>query len=312
MLAPANGVADRFQLWVLTALGNPSPSTAAGGDKLHAIASGVGLLAGGVALGLGISLMSAYFIDRRLDEAMRRRARRVRRHVVVVGLGDVGLRIAQLLDGLGVPCVVLDTDSPTENESRRRSRRVRSPVIPGELEAGLPAAGVHRALSLIATSENNVLNVEACLRAKRDGPKGLQTIARIFDEENLERSAEAFGVERPIAAVSVAAPAFVEAALADECLRTFGCDDHALAAVRWPCGLPFGSRQMQRWHEDGVRLLAVWREGEGVRPPGSATAGLAENEAGILAGPDPAMVRVLEELGRRRPPHDTPALRLAS
>lgn len=312
MLTPVEGPAAAFHLWVATALGNTETNDP---DQLRAVVGGFGLLAGCIALGIGISLMSAHFIDRRLEEAMRQRARRVRRHVVVVGLDEVGQRIAQLLDDLGVPCVVLDTESATEQESRRRGHRLkRSPVIPGQLAVGLRAAGVHRASCLIATSESNLLNVEACLRAKRDGPKEIHTIARIFDDDDVSigRRAGAFGVDRYMAAVTIAARAFVDAALTDETLRRFACGDHAMAALRWPYGQPVGSRQMQRWHEDGVRLLAVRQEGGHVGRPQSEVPGLAEDESGILAGPAPAIGRVLQELRQRAPIAEQPALRIAS
>jgi Trk K+ transport system NAD-binding subunit len=299
MTAPANGLTGRFQLWVLTALGNPDPDQHPP-DELHAIVGGVGLLAGGVALGLGISLMSAYFIDRRLQDAMHRRARRLRRHVIVVGIDDVGLRVAQLLDSLGVPCAVLDTTSETEQEARRRGRRLeRAPVIPGELETGLRAAGVHRALSVIASSDDNLLNVEACLRARRDGPPQVRTIARIFDDDEALHGARAFGVDVPLTAAGSAATAFVEAAASEESLRTFDPDGLAMAALRWPSGHPVGRRQMADWHEKGVRLLALWRANEGVRAPAAEVAGIADDEAAMLAGPHEAIDEVLEQLRRR-------------
>jgi Trk K+ transport system NAD-binding subunit len=299
MIAPANSVTARFQLWVLTALGNADTDQQPP-DELHAIVGGVGLLAGGVALGLGISLMSAYFIERRLDDAMRRRARRLRRHVVVVGLGDVGLRVAQLLDSLGVPCAVLDTASTTEQESRRRGRRLeRAPVIPGELETGLRAAGVHRALSVIASSEDDLLNVEACLRARRDGPEQIRTIARIYEDVEALHGARAFGIDIRLGPAGRAAPAFVEAAAGEECVRTFSPDAHPMAALRWPSGHPVGRRQMQGWHAKGVRLLAIWREEHGVRAPAAEITGIEDEEAAMLAGPHEAIEEVLGALRRR-------------
>ena len=315
VLTPPKGPAGAFHLWVATALGNTDPGESP--DRLHAFAGGIGLLAGGIALGLGISLMSAHFIDRRLEEAMRQRARRARNHVVVVGVDEVGLRIAQLLDELGVPCVVLDTESETEQQSRRRGHRLkRSPVIPGQLATGLREAGVDRATSLIAASESNMLNIEACLRAKRDGSEQIRTIARLFNDEgdelDIARSASAFRVDRPIAAVSAAAPAFVDAALVGESMRWFESGGHAMSALRWPYGEPVGRRQMQRWHDEGVRLLAVRREGEAVRRPASEVPGLREDETGILAGPEAAVVAVLGELRRRAPNAPSPRLRAVS
>jgi voltage-gated potassium channel Kch len=296
--APRGGAAGSFYAWVLTALGNPAPDSP--GDRpVDAVVGGVGLLAGGVALGLAISLMSAYFIDRRLTETSFRRARFLRNHVVVVGLGDVGLRTSQLLDRLGVPFCVVDPSVGAVAETAARAARHigGAPVLSGSLAEALEAAGVERAAAVIACGENNLLNVEACLRAKRHSRA--RTVARIFDDDDAERCARIFGVDRRLAAVEAAAPVFADAAVHVEAVRSFGGPEAPMLCLRWPSGLPIGRVQMEGWREQGVRLLALWRHGEGARRPPAESPGLAEEEAGILAGPAEAMEGVLDELRRR-------------
>jgi hypothetical protein len=82
-------------------------------------------------------------------------------------------------------------------------------------------------------------------------------------------------------------------------MRTIECEGRPMAALRWPAGHPVGSGQMRRWHDDGVRLLALWQAGDGARRPPSEAPGLQEREAGILVGPRHAMAQVLDELRRR-------------
>jgi Trk K+ transport system NAD-binding subunit len=286
-----------FYLWVLTATG--SPPSSADVKNPDPVVTAMGLLAGGLALGLGISLMSAYFTRLRMYETIRRRARRLRHHVVIVGLGDVGLRISQLLSELGVDCGVIDTSTSAEAE-RRRAHANGVPVISADLEAGLPLVRIERAFSLIATSEDNLLNVEACLRAKRERGAHVRTIARIFDDVIAGHGREVFGVDDQISAAEVAAPTFVDAALHEHCLRTIDLEGCPMAALRWPDGNPVGSRQMARWREDGVSLLAVWRRGDrdAARPDPEALS-IEEEQAAILVGPRDAMKRVLLELQSR-------------
>jgi Trk K+ transport system NAD-binding subunit len=294
-LAPEESPSNQLYLWVLTALGSPAPE---GVEDSGPLVSAAGLLAGGVALGVGISLMSAHMVERRTVETPRRHARRLRNHVVIVGLGDVGLRISQLLEHLGVDCAVVDT-SMTPESARRKGHAGRIPVVQADLEKGLPDARIDRAFSLIATSDDNLLNVEACLRAKRERGEHVRTIARIFDDV-VPGGANAFGVDAQISAAEVAAPAFVDAALHEHCLRTIDFPGRPMAALRWPDGNPVGPRQMTRWIDDGVKLLALWRRGDGAasRPDPDAPA-IAENQAAILVGPETAMRQVLHDLRSR-------------
>jgi Trk K+ transport system NAD-binding subunit len=225
----------------------------------------------------------------------------LRHHVVVLGLGDVGLRIAQLLERLEVPCAVVDTATDPESV-RRRSQLDLVPVVPADLESGLPDAGIGHASSLIATSEDSLLNVEACLRAKRATQEHARTIARIFDHIP-GYGATVFGIDDQISAATVAAPTFVDAALQEEGLRTIDFQGWPMLALRWPAGNPVGSRQMRRWHRDGVRLLAVWQDGVAARPDGE-TPRIDEAQAATLVGPRAAMDHVLEELRDRTPPRE--------
>ena len=288
---------NRVYLWVLTALGSPPPSELQVDSS--PLVSALGLLAGGLALGLGISLMSAYFMHLRAEDTTIRRARRLHHHVVVFGLGDVGLRIVQLLDRLGVPCAVVDTATDPESV-RRRSQVGLVPVVPADLESGMPDASIGRASSLIATSHDNLLNVEACLRAKRATQEHARTIARIFDDIP-GVGAMVFGIDDQISAAAVAAPTFVDAALHEEGVRTIDFPGWPMLALRWPAGNPVGSRQVRRWHRDGVRLLAVWQDGVAVRPD-CETPRIDEAQAATLVGPRAAMEHVLDELRGRTPP----------
>jgi Trk K+ transport system NAD-binding subunit len=206
---------------------------------------------------------------------------------------------------------VVETATNLET-ARRRGQIRRLPVVQADLEAGLPDARVDRAISLIATSDDNLLNVEACLRAKRER-RSLRTIARIFDDAVAARGRTAFGVDAQISAAEVVAPAFVDAALHEHCLRMIDVDGWPMAALRWPEGNPVGARQMRGWHGRGVRLLAVWRRSEGVaaRPDGESPA-IERDQTAVLVGPHEAMERVLDQLRKRTAPQPPMRLELAA
>ena len=68
-------------------------------------------------------------VDSRLTGLIGRRAVPRRDHVVVVGLGQVGLRLCLLLRECGVPVVAVDTEAEGENVGF--ARRVKLPVVIG-------------------------------------------------------------------------------------------------------------------------------------------------------------------------------------
>ena len=68
-------------------------------------------------------------VDSRLTGLLGRRAVPRRDHVVVVGLGQVGLRLCLLLRECGVPVVAVDTEAAGENVGF--AKRVKLPVVIG-------------------------------------------------------------------------------------------------------------------------------------------------------------------------------------
>lgn len=177
-----------------------------------------------------------------------------------------------------------------------------SPVLVGELREILARARLDRADALIALSKDNLVNVEACIRAKRQrGVTGLRTVARIFDDVNAREAAENLGVDDPIAAVREVAPEFADAALEDLPMRTIHLSsgepssrDDAdaggqlpLAVVKWPGRRGVSREELARWHREGIRVLRHRR-----RSSPRAPVTLEPGDVAVLAGPRSALSRV--------------------
>jgi Trk K+ transport system NAD-binding subunit len=305
VVTPGHRPSDLVYQWASTALGNP-PDTSAGGVTEDLMAA-LGILAGGVALGLGISLMSTALIERRMVEGMRRRARRLKHHVIIVGLSDLSAKVAARLRDLDIACVVVAPSAGADALSLQANPAFvevaeHSPVLVGKLGEILELARLDRADALIALSKDNLVNVEACIRAKRQrGVTGLRTVARIFDDVNAREAAENFGVDDPIAAVREVAPEFADAALEDLPMRTIHLsssesssrDDAEaggqppLAMVKWPGRRGVCGEELARWHDEGIRVLCHKR-----RSSPSAPVTLEPGDVAVLAGPRSALSRV--------------------
>ncbi|MGH8879789.1 MAG: NAD-binding protein, partial [Stackebrandtia sp.] len=106
-------------------------------------------------------------------------------HVIVVGLGNVGTRVAVQLRTLGVPVVAIERNSRSHGVDVARGQDI--PVVYGDasqLET-LHSAQVRTCRSLIAVTSNDIVNLEAALHARGIRPD-LRTVLRLFEQDLAE------------------------------------------------------------------------------------------------------------------------------
>jgi Trk K+ transport system NAD-binding subunit len=147
-------------------------------------------------------------VDSRLTGLVGRRAVPRRDHVVVVGLGQVGLRLCLLLRDCGVPVVAVDTEAEGENVGF--ARRVKLPVVIGRGANPdvLRRLRLDRARALAAVTPDDLRNIEAAMAA-RASDASLRVVLRAGDGEltdetrSLERIGHVVDVHR-LAAVFIA------------------------------------------------------------------------------------------------------------
>jgi Trk K+ transport system NAD-binding subunit len=100
--------------------------------------------------------------------------------VVVVGLGQVGLRLCLLLRACGAPVVAVDTEADGENVGF--ARRVKLPVVIGRgaNPAVLRRLSLSRALGFAAVTPDDLNNIEAAMAA-RSSDSSLRVVLRAGD-----------------------------------------------------------------------------------------------------------------------------------
>jgi TrkA-N domain len=113
----------------------------------------------------------------RLTGLVGRRAVPRRDHVVVVGLGQVGLRLCVYLRECGISVVAVDTEEQGENVGQ--ARRLKLPVVIGRgaNPTILRRLSLHRARALAAVTPDDLANVEAAMAA-RSINEDLQVVLR--------------------------------------------------------------------------------------------------------------------------------------
>jgi Trk K+ transport system NAD-binding subunit len=181
---------------------------------------GVGLMFAGVLLiGLTASLLAVFVVTGTADRMRNElRARRLRNHVVVCGLGSVGMAVARDLFDRGSHVVVID---PAADDELHRETNPRCPVIVGDATRPviLHRAGIQRARALIACTGNDALNLEIGLTAqsvaeanRTDRP--LRLVLRCFDADLARRIHAVSDNYTLLSEAKIAARVFVDRALA--------------------------------------------------------------------------------------------------
>jgi Trk K+ transport system NAD-binding subunit len=173
-------------------------------------------------LGLLVIVQSTLNFGRRvLDKGSRQEAWQVSlattfgNHVIVCGLGRIGLRVVTRLIEAGYEVVVIEQSFRSRFVARALGMHV--PVIVGDASDALALrqAGLTRARAVIADINNDQLNIEIALAARSVRP-GMRVILRAFNED-LDRNLEKiFGPDSAFSHSALAAPTLAAAAISRE------------------------------------------------------------------------------------------------
>lgn len=139
----------------------------------------------------------------RLVALVGRRTLPRRGHVVVVGLGQVGLRLCQELRGLGLPVVAVEK-SP-QAPSVQRAKRLGIPVVIGDGEDRevLERVCLGRARALAAVASDDIDNIAVAVAAHAVAP-GVRVVLRAGEHEAISetRSLLPLGTTRDVTAAA--------------------------------------------------------------------------------------------------------------
>ncbi len=133
------------------------------------------------------------------------------RPILVSGVGHTGYRVVLRLLEMGLPVVALDAQTHTLAE-RLIERGVSVQFGDCRQHSFLERCGAAQARALVACSEDDMLNLEAVLRAREINPR-IRTVLRLFEEGLGRQLQETFGIEAVYSASAIASPAFVAAVL---------------------------------------------------------------------------------------------------
>jgi Trk K+ transport system NAD-binding subunit len=131
-------------------------------------------------------------------------------HIILVGLGHLGFRVAQEIMNMDQDVVLIEANPKADLIASVKQMGI--PVIQDDasLEITLESAGVQHARAIILCTQNDSLNLKVALKAQRLNPN-IHVILRIFDDDFAHGLHEQFGYTA-FSATGMAAPAFAAAA----------------------------------------------------------------------------------------------------
>ncbi|HEX4091534.1 MAG TPA: NAD-binding protein [Trebonia sp.] len=220
------------------------------------------LTADGMAL---LPVVTALIVGARLTGRIRGEPKPGEGHVIVVGGGEVGVRVLGGLYDLGFHAVLLDQDPNARGVAFARNHRL--PVVIGDScdEKTLRQAGLKGAIALISVTNNDIVNLETALQARAMRGEELRVVLRLFDDDLAGRVQRTVGnvVSRSVS--YLAAPTFAAAMLEHKVLRTIAVGRHVLliADVRVEPGAGIAGLTLAVLERDRLaRVLALQSRGE--------------------------------------------------
>ncbi len=151
-------------------------------------------------------------------------------HVVVVGYGRLGQKVVSLLHSLNQPMVILTRQTGELNPPPQ------TPVIYGTKPQDLTKANVQTARSVVAVTDNQMLNLEVALLAKnaaRHINRNIDLVIRTQDQFFSENLEELLPKSKALNAYALSAEAFAGAAFGEDMLSVFRLNNQTVLVAEY-------------------------------------------------------------------------------
>ena len=219
-------------------------------------------------------------------------------HVILCGLGKLGLRTLQQLLNLGELVAVLEKDPQCPNLTFARKNGVPVRVGHSREEGIFEDLNIRGAKSIILCTNDDLANLEMALDARKIHP-GIRVIMRMFDQELAGRLRDTMDMPLTFSTSELAAPLFATSS-SDHCIvNSFYVGDQLLVVARLtiePGSQLVGKAIRELGRGDHVFVLSHARAGKVDTFPSADVVFAAGDEITIQT--EPPVLRRLHELNR--------------
>lgn len=169
--------------------------------------------------------------DERGGQWMRALAKTYSGHVILCGLGKVGLRVLEQLLRLGEDVVVLEKDADSQNLAYAEKHGVPVLIGDGRQASVLEDLNVAQAKSIIAATDDDLANLEMALDARKAQPN-IRVVMRMYDQELAQKIRESFDIHLAFSTSAVAAPLFATSSADRSIINSFYVGEQLLVVAR--------------------------------------------------------------------------------
>jgi Trk K+ transport system NAD-binding subunit len=192
---------------------------------LHLFSVGM-TIAGTLFIGILYATLTERVLAARFQFLKRRPPVPKAEHIVLVGLGRVGQRVATLLQDLqqplvGVHAIALDPGVLPQ-----------IPLVTGSIHDTLARVNLATAKSMIIVTDDEVTNLEIALMAQAANPD-CNLVVRVFDPAFAEHVAQLLPTARILGAYALSAAAFAGAAFGENILSLFRLNDRTTLVTEY-------------------------------------------------------------------------------
>jgi Trk K+ transport system NAD-binding subunit len=254
------------------------------------------MFAGVTTVAILVAFIADVLLSRRLSQSTsRQKVRHLRNHVVVVGLGSFGIRVASDLKSAGYDVAVIERDD--NNRFLSSAAQLDVPVIFGDatLRQTLESARIDEARAVAVLTQDDIVNIETAVVLKEMlGPRTLPEVnrpdvpivLRVYDRTLGAAVAQRFGFENVRSTVELGAPWFIGAALGLQVLGTFsvGHRSFMVGGVYVKLGTELDGMRMADLSTQ-TRVIAITRPGTAPRLHPRRDSRLSAGDTAYLVGP---------------------------
>jgi Trk K+ transport system NAD-binding subunit len=245
------------------------------------------------------TLITNMLVTRRIEQSLGRgRMPGMAGHVVMIGLGAVGMRVLEGLLERGQEVVVVEREESNRNLNEARGMGVRVVVGDATLPTTLELVNLSTAASVAILTSDDLTNIEAGLAIRdRLGERWVDVpiVLRVFDRALGYRVQRSFSFHHVWSTAAIAAPWFVGAALGMDVIATFYVDNEPFLLARFTVARGGGLAGVaMRELSARMRVVAIRRaeERERLEHPPRRDTRFAPGDQAYLVGPAEELLAV--------------------
>lgn len=177
-----------------------------------------------------LGLIADNLLSSRFDFLQKRPVIPTANHVVIVGLGRIGHRIATILQEFKQTVVIM-TEQPESS-----NLQAPYPIIVGDLITELPKVNLATAKSVVVVTDDQMLNLEVALMAQhaaRQVNRSIGVVIRTYDQRFRDNLSNLLPDAKALAAYELSAEAFAGAAFGENILGLFRLNDQTILVTEY-------------------------------------------------------------------------------